>query len=134
MSEIFKNKNFWVGLIFLLALVLVSKFGVSRVNDRASTAMMIINFGNGKERTFKGEPMPQMTILDALHASGRGGDIKVRYYIGRDNAVKLGAINDEINNTNNRTWHFYLNKNEVKAEDINKVFVNKGDVVEARFK
>lgn len=134
MSEIFKNKNFWIGLILLLVLVWVSKFGISRINNRESAATMIINFGNGKERAFKGEPTPRMTILDALHASSSVGDIRVGYYLSNDNIVTLGAINDEVNNTDNRTWHFYLNKSEVKSGDINRVFVNKGDVIEAKFK
>ncbi len=96
----------------------------------ANTATLIISIGNDK-RTFEGEVAPNMTVLDALIASARAGQIHLNYYINNKNETNIVQINGYTHN-NSLIPSFYLNNQLLDQKDLNKTGIKAKDIIEVR--
>ena len=94
-------------------------------------ARLEIDYGS-RRRAFEGEIMSEMSVLDALLASSRGGGFEVRYVILADttDVMKIdGLIEDGLDGH----WSFYLNGQRIETAEIHKVRVRPGDKVLVKF-
>jgi len=98
----------------------------------ASTATMIFSFSGSKDRVFSGHVMEKMTVLEAVLASAQGDSIRVVYRVDDKNNLSLSSINNDLNLKDHR-WSFYLNRALINTQDINKIYVKTGDLVEAKY-
>lgn len=94
---------------------------------------MVFYFDDGRKRTFEGPVSENMTILLALLASEDGGRINLRYSLDKNEAIVLNSIDGHINNMGDKNWSFYLNGEKISTSDINRVGINAGDLIEARY-
>lgn len=120
-----------LSFVVLLALA-VTNIKSSQLAVNADTATMIFGFNGGVKQSFSGPVMENMSVLEAAIASTQGAGISVNYYIDAENNVVLSAINKDLNSKNYQ-WHFYLNGDLIRTEDINKVYVEAGDLIEAKY-
>lgn len=100
-------------------------------SNTANSARVTIKFDSAKVRAFEGPVEGNMTVLQALLFASRGGDFDVRYFLSKDGNVNLASIGETVNGQ--KSWHFYLNGNPVKTEEIVKIKIKSGDLVEARY-
>ncbi len=54
------------------------------------------------------------------------------YYVDSKNNVTVSSINGDVE-LKTHNWKFYVNHNLVRTEDINKIYVKSGDVIEAKY-
>lgn len=124
-----------VQIIFIIftviAVVLFDKFSNSDLafldNNSKPEASLYIDFDNMK-RTFQGEVVEGMTLLDALNAAVAAGNIDIEYVVDRENNIVLSQINDH-RMEKNRKFKFFVNNQEVSIQDINKTSVHSGDQI-----
>lgn len=125
-----------IALVIILVITVVfidQTFRQNTVSTSSPTqASLLINFEN-KQRLFEGTVVGSMTMLDALGAATTAGQIKLKYTIGKDNAVEIIEINDHINHTVNKIFNFYLNGDKVDSKNINQTPIKNGDKIEIRF-
>lgn len=117
-------------LIFAVPVVLKSfkiTFSVSQAEGN-----LVIQFNDGQKRFFQGEIAPSMSVLNALYSSSEGGQYEFRYFIDEIGKVNVVSLDGRANNTIG-VWHFFLNSRELDPGDLDKVRINKGDVIEARY-
>ena len=127
----FKNYWFWVVLILVVG---VSFFYITfnlPASNGGDSARLTIKFGDGQTRVFEGAIEKDMTVLRALNSASRGGGFDVRYSLDKNGGVNLASIGNAINGPKN--WHFYLNGELIKTGELDKVRINKGDLIEARY-
>ena len=94
----------------------------------ANTATLMISIEN-EPRMFQGEVTENMTVLDALIASAAAGQIHIRYYIRPDNTTEIAEING-YGSALPKNLAFYLNRGRINSEDLNKIKVQVGDIIE----
>ena len=100
-------------------------------NGTPDLATLIINFETLK-KSFEGEVIEDMTMLDALNAAVSVGKLKFTYAIDESGNVSVMEIYGYINGVNNKYLAFYLNSQKVAAEDLNKEIIHGGDRIEIR--
>jgi hypothetical protein len=120
-----KNYWFWVAVILAVGVF----FFYVPVPGSNKPARLTIKFEEGKVRAFEGPVEGDMTILKALLSASRGGGFDVRYYLDEDGNINLLSIDQSVNGP--KKWSFYLNGGSVRTEDIDKVKIKKGDLIEA---
>lgn len=122
--KILKNRTFWI-VIIVLALGLSTGFfkGLFKPENKIYVE---INF-NGEKRAFEGKALNDLTVLEALIASSRGGNFKVKYALLNDQ-VDIYKIKDLTENNSNK-WNFYLNGKKVETSQIHKIKVKPGDKI-----
>lgn len=130
----FETRDFW-----LIAIVLIYGFYSGLFGDWFNfrdnflkPARIEIDYGSNK-RAFEGEALPDMSVLDALLAAGRGGDFEIRYALLNDR-TDIMKIEDFTEDGLDGQWRFYLNKKEVLADQIHKIKIKPGDKILAKFK
>ena len=140
MKEISPMQWFKIAVVvFIGAIIIVwyqsynSNFSIVSDFRNASTASLLINFGNSNERMFQGNVRPKMTVLDALYSSSLNGNFKLRYAIDSRGDVNIYTLNDEINNTYVKKWRFYVNDQIVPSRRIGATIIKPGDKILARF-
>ncbi|TSC90928.1 MAG: hypothetical protein G01um10142_178 [Parcubacteria group bacterium Gr01-1014_2] len=132
-KNLLKNRDFWV-VIFVVVLGLSTGFFKDLFNPstKSNTAYLEIDFGDQK-RAFEGEIIQDMSILDAVLASSRGGEIEVKYALINDQTNIL-KINDHTEDGLSReTWTFYLNGEKIEAGEIHKIKIKSGDRILIKF-
>src|SRR3989344_1323060 len=77
-------------------------------NGTPDLATLIINFETLK-KSFEGEVIEDMTMLDALNAAVSVGKLKFTYAIDESGNVSIMEIFGYINGVNNKYLAFYLN-------------------------
>jgi len=119
-------------LIFLLiigaaALLFYQKQNASSYQKVLSEkeALLIINYGNGKERWFKGEVVEGMSVKDALQTASLAGNFNFR-------ANSHLAMLDGFPSNQEKKWHCYLNDREIK-EDLDKTIIQPQDKILCRY-
>lgn len=129
------NRPLILAVASFLILLILAFIGLKKPQliGRMDTATMIFSFDRGRERAFRGPVTENMTILEAVLASAQGDDLKVTYYIDNKNNLQLASINND-SNIKNHQWNFSLNHVLANTEDINKIFVKSGDLVEAKYR
>ena len=80
---------------------------------------------------FQGEVIKNMTVLQALVASSRAGQIKLEYSIDPENHVVIDSLNGYARARDERLT-FYLNGLQVSMSDISSTFIMAGDKIEVR--
>jgi len=125
-----------IGAIIAL-LVIASLFKVTVDNlkeDRGNNglATLAINFDNLK-RSFEGEVIENMTILDALNMAMAAGEIKLNYALDENNQTSIMEINDHMNKVGNTHFTFYLNGKLVDSRDLNKTRIKAGDEIVIKY-
>lgn len=127
----FKNYWFWVVAVLIVG---VSFFYITfnlPFSSSGDSARLTIKFDANNARTFEGPVVKDMTALQALLSASRGGGFDVRYSLGKDGSVNLASIGKSFNGA--KSWHFYLNGESIKAGELDKVIIKKGDLIEARY-
>ncbi len=89
-------------------------------------ALLIIDYGQRKERWFKGEALEGMTVLDILRTASRAGrfDLTAKAQIVELDGFWSGQRGE---------WRCYLNSQEIKR-DLDKMAVNPKDKVSCRYR
>ncbi|MDO8600536.1 MAG: DUF4430 domain-containing protein [bacterium] len=114
------SKYYWVivgvaalavlGTIFVLSDYLAKDAAISpdQVKKAEEKARLLIDFGDGKKRAFRGEVTENMTVYGAL--------VAVREAAGLSFSLKGDAV-EEIDGVKNNSheWHYYVNGEPVKT-------------------
>lgn len=122
-------------MAFLAFLVLLSLYFIRLKEPQiagASAATMILSFDKQNQRVFRGPVTERMTVLEALISSAQDSNIKLVYYVDEKEKVNLSAIADKIV-VDGHGWNFSVNSKPIATGDINKVYVEAGDIIEARY-
>jgi uncharacterized membrane protein len=125
-----KKKHFLIFLLFVIALGLIiytgQKTDIYRKNHLAEKeALLIIDYGQDKERWFKGETKEGMTILDALTTSSLAGNFN---FTANSHLIVLNGLA----NNERVKWRCYLNDREVK-EDLGEKTIGPKDKILCRY-
>jgi hypothetical protein len=126
-------KNYWFWVVVVLA-VGISFFYITfnlPASNPGDLARMTIKFDKDNARAFEGPVDKDMTVLQALLSASRGGSFDFRYSLNKNGYVNLASINGATNGP--KSWRFYLNGNPVKTEEIGKIKIKNGDLIEARY-
>jgi len=131
-SNIFFPKKIGKSLAFLAAaLVLIiaawSLFKMPVQQPPSTTATLILDLGK-ESRTFEGEALESMTILDTLIASANAGKIDFDYTFSEE-GVKITLLNGHSASNSPIDFSFSINSNEVPASQIDKMTVEPGDTI-----
>jgi len=113
-----------VAVVFVGGLLLID-----RLNRNSATLTLRIE---NNERVFTGEVVPHMTVLDALNASVRAGNIPFRFAIDRNKTTILMFSGITRANISDR-FIFFLNERKVDTDIINQVPVRSDDEIVVRF-
>lgn len=109
------SKYYWVivalasfavlGIVFVLGNSLQKEISApvpGTVFKREGGARLVVDFGNGKKRAFRGEVVSGMTVYDALAAAREAGGLTVAF---RGDAVEeIGGVKN-----NSHEWRYYVN-------------------------
>lgn len=121
-----------LGISYLLNANIL-RLRVSPQSARADSATVILATRPDNERIFTGGIIENMTILEALTAATQAAQTEIHYQINADGELTIDAINSEINNLDGKQWHFYLNKQPIDIQQLDKAFITNGDIIEARY-
>ncbi|MBI2064231.1 MAG: hypothetical protein HYT66_00770 [Candidatus Yanofskybacteria bacterium] len=124
-------------IIVLLLLASVFKITVDNLKDAGSggkngLATLAVNFDNLK-RTFEGEVVEDMTVLDALNMAMAVGKIKLTYALDDKNQVRVMEINGHLNRVADKHFTFFLNDKQVDSKDLNNVNLKAGDRIVIKY-
>jgi hypothetical protein len=89
-------------------------------------ALLIIDYGQGRERWFKGEVIEGMTISDVLQTSSRAGSFNL-------SANGSLAALDGLTSNQEKQWKCYLNNREIQ-EDLDKKIISPKDKISCRYR
>lgn len=132
LKKLAKNRDFWL-VIAILVFGFWAGFFQGFFEPSSQMARLEIDFGSSR-RAFEGEVMLEnMSVLDALLASSRGGSFELRYVIINDQTEILKINGTAEDGLNEKTWNFYLNGQKIEAGQIHKTKVKPGDKILARF-
>jgi len=129
----------WLGLSIIGIAILLAglamwqgRIALSNVSMPSSSpsvqpqeAELLIDFGNGEIRRFRGGVVEGMKISDALSQSSIAGNFKVE--IDRTHVEKIAGVKN-----NNRKWICYVNGKESDTS-LNKRGLKAGNRVEFKF-
>ncbi len=129
------NSNKKTLFIFLLIVVILGLFiyGYQKYKRALSDkeALLILDYGNGKQRWFKGEVIEGMTVLNAIETSSKAGNFTYSA------TAQINQI-DNLANNENQQWRCYLNNkgylnNKEIQEDLNKTTIKPKDKILCRY-
>lgn len=121
-------------LIGLAILIIVAGFYSAYLHKKATSykkilsekeALLILDYGKGKKRWFKGEVIEGMTVLDALKVSSLAGNFDFKAN------SKVESI-DGLSNNNHDQWQCYLNNKLVK--NLNQELISPQDKISCRYR
>lgn len=99
------------------------------VASRSQFASLILDFGDGQKREFRGEVLPPMTVLDALSLSTDAAKLELSYKPERE-GVEVTTINGK-KASGGKHWAFYVNGK--LGEDPAAYEIKPMDVIEWRY-
>lgn len=103
----------------------------SIVGDLVSNEAVLFIELDSMQRTFSGEVIEEMTVLDALNASVIAGQIKLVYYVDGGNNTRVAEINDHSVNDGDE-FVFYVNSKKADPSELNKIRIRPGDKITIR--
>ncbi|MBI2065367.1 MAG: hypothetical protein HYT62_04965 [Candidatus Yanofskybacteria bacterium] len=115
--------------VLLAAFLALLNFNTLSPGQQEAVLMFISE--KGERRMFQGEVIKDMTVLQALVASSRAGQIKLEYSIDSENHVVIDSLNGYARARDERLT-FYLNGLQVSMSDISSTFIMAGDKIEVR--
>lgn len=131
--KLLKNRDFWVAILVIVLGLSTGFFkNLFIPPTKANTAYLEIDFGDRK-KAFEGEIVGEMSVLDAVLASGRAGELEIKYALIHDQTDILkinGHIEDGLSE---KTWSFYLNGEKIKTSEIHRIKIKSGDKILVRF-
>ena len=128
-NKLLKDRDLWLVIIVVILGFYTGLF--QDIFSSSSLARLEIDYGE-RRRAFEGEILSEMSVLDALLASSRGGGFEVRYAIleGRTDVMRIdGLTEDGLDGE----WSFYLNGRKIETAEIHRVRVKQGDKVLVKF-
>lgn len=123
-------------IVFVLAVAVLFNsinLRMGKNNIPGKTASLVLNFDSGSKRKFEGPVIDGMTVLDALGSSAKGGNFQVNYTFTKPGEVRLQSIAGRAHAIGGKAWHFYLNNKPIKVEYLDKIIIQKNDIIEARY-
>ena len=125
-----------LSIMVLLLIASVFKITVDNLKEVGSAgnsfATLAVNFDNLK-RSFEGEVVEDMTVLDALNMAMAAGKIKLNYSLDDKNQTWIMEINDHLNKAGNRHFAFFINDKQIDSKDLNKVNLKAGDSIVIKY-
>ena len=128
-NKLLKDRDLWLVIIVVILGFYTGLF--QDIFSSSSLARLEIDYGE-RRRAFEGEILSEMSVLDALLASSRGGGFEVSYAIleGRTDVMRIdGLTEDGLDGE----WSFYLNGRKIETAEIHRVRVKQGDKVLVKF-
>ncbi|MBI2676799.1 MAG: hypothetical protein HYX21_02530 [Candidatus Yanofskybacteria bacterium] len=127
-----------IGLGFLLFLDLFTLgsniFNLKKIQttEFKRTAEVRISGQTGETRTFSGEVVENMTVLDALLAAAQSANFNVDYLIA-NGELDIRLING-LPESPVMFWNVYLNGAPISIKNLNSLEIENGDLVEFKLK
>jgi hypothetical protein len=128
-----KNRNFWLAILIVFLGIYTGFFKnlfVPSVSN--NTARVEIDLGDSR-RVFEGEIMDDMSVLDAILASSRAGEIEFSYALLNDRTDILRINSHAEDGLNEKAWNFYLNKEKIEKDEIHRIKIKPGDEILIKF-
>jgi len=130
MMKAFNKKSILVFTLLIIGLVL-AVYLQQKANSYQKIlsdkeALLVLNYGQGKQRWFKGEVINGMTVLGALKAASEAGN----FNFSADG--HLSALED-ISNNGKKQWHCYINNKEI-TQGLDKTIINPKDKISCEYK
>lgn len=129
------NIIFWVAVPLLvvgLAFVFLFKFNLMPFQS-GGESRLVVYLQDGRTRVFQGPVSDDMTVLTALYGSSLGGKFDFKYHMSQEGKTILESLAGQTSPSSGKGWSFYLNKKSIKVEDIDRVHIKTGDLIEAKF-
>ena len=124
----FSKKSFYIfalGLVAISALLLIIPMSAGIPN---SNFLMVIDYGNGRQRKFIGNSRGAVSAWDSLQQATAHAYLKVD--VGKNFYPEM--IDFLINEKDGKQWVLYINKKKISESPIN-IKINDGDTVVWKF-
>ena len=124
-------RNIGPYLIVAIVLIWLAFTFIDGFSDlKNGEATLIIALDNGERRTFQGEVVDRMSILDALRASSQAGQINLEFKIdsGQTKIEKLNGYSAD----KDKKLAFYLNGSKTEEADIHNSMIGTSDTIEVK--
>ena len=124
-------RNIGPYLIVAIVLVWLTLTFIDGFSDlKNGEATLIIALDKGERRTFQGEVVDRMSILDALRVSSQAGQINLEFKIdsGQTKIEKLNGYSAD----KDTKLAFYLNGSKIEESDIHDTMIGVGDMIEIK--
>ena len=132
-KSLLKNRDFWIVILVVIFGSYTGFFSnLFNPPPKPDTAYLEIDFGDRK-RAFEGEIIGDMSILDAVLASSRAGELEFKYALINDRTDVLIINGHAEDGLNEKNWKFYLNGMKIDASEIHRVKIKSGDRILIRF-
>lgn len=96
-------------------------------------AHLLIDYGDGTQRAFEGQAIPQMSILQVIYnVSGTAG-LNFKYQADPEDIIKIISLGDRFEGMDGKHWSIYLNDEKQNINSIASVYIVNGDRIEAKF-
>jgi hypothetical protein len=122
--ETLKGEKLWIFIFFLILLILFLAFFLQKTEKKE--AVLQIDFGGNKIRTFQGEVVEGMTLFDALFVSSKSGNFEFEADDG--GIISIGGLRSE----GGKKWECFLNQKKVEKK-LNEVFISPGDRILCKY-
>jgi hypothetical protein len=113
-------------VIFVFSLVFFKWSSNFLNNSNSGLATLILNIERN-ERIFEGEVIEDMTVLDAVTASAKAGNVDLVFDLtenGDPTIVKLDNYSRDKNE-----FAVYLNYKKINLMDLNRIYIHPGDKI-----
>lgn len=104
-------------------------FFISSRPHTQEASLLLAFENNGKGRTFQGEVVDGMTVLDALIVSSGVGQINFQHNIDVNNIAHIISLDGYNKVSAQKHLVFYLNERRVDESEINTTKIKPGDVI-----
>lgn len=78
-------------------------------------AQLMLDFGDGTSREFRGEVPPATSALDALSYAAGAGNVAVEY-VHADAGIAVQRIDGKRNDMRNKKWRLYINGQHAQGD------------------
>lgn len=119
-----------VGVVFVFLLIITFFNPFNPKNREATLALSYENDGRG--RVFTGEVIKNMTILEALIASSRAGQIELKYALGSDGKLIIAELDGYSREASGKRLVFYLNQKRIDEVLISSTTIKSADYIEVK--
>jgi hypothetical protein len=125
---------FWVFFIIILGGILFLLFSFKHFLSQRkyqkilseNEAILIIDYGQGKQRWFKGEAIDGMTVFDVLTSASLAGNFNFQ---ANSHLTTL----DNLTNNEKSKWTCYLNEKQI-TQPLNKITIKPKDKIVCRYR
>lgn len=101
------------------------------ISPTKGEATLIFDLGN-QSRTFKGDVVRDMTILDALNAASIAGNITFQFVVDGDNSTKVIALDQYTFDADTSGLFIFKNNERLELSHINRIIIQPNDRITVR--